>query len=318
MEQLFLFDDEFVLRNQAAAALLALQPGEALEQLEKCRALYPGSLDLEKKIAIAAFLKKGLAVLPPDPAAHPSYLFGAWKSFLEFCRSLGPDGTAAEDFRIPFFRRIAAALENAGGLTDGGFLAAGLPAGYAYLQAGEYDRAIRSLQSALTQTPDNAAIYGYLGDAYLLRGEPEAARHLYFEACLIDPAALDWTHLRDNELKALRERIPDEYGFDSTLACEWLPACAYVRGLFTPKRIRLREEFKAFTEDYLALKKLALRSPSPLLAAKLFFRGIVLCDNEPFLKMFKGIDFADVRREMKAAHAGIFTEYLMRIDRRRG
>ena len=129
------------------------------------------------------------------------------------------------------------------------------------------------------------------------------------------PTVLDWNHLQDDQLKDLLERLPEEYDCGPSLACEWLPACAYIRGLFRPKQIQLWEDFKAFTEGYLELKKTA--PPSPSLAAKLFLKGIVMCDNEPFLRMFKGIEFAEVRREMKEANAALFAEYLKQIDRRR-
>jgi Tfp pilus assembly protein PilF len=70
-------------------------------------------------------------------------------------------------------------------------MAACVPIGYAYLQTGHYDQAIRSLQACLTATPDSAAVYGYLGDAYTLRGETDVARRVYLEACLIDPETID-------------------------------------------------------------------------------------------------------------------------------
>jgi hypothetical protein len=110
--------------------------------------------------------------------------------------------------------------------------------------------------------------------------------------------------------------LHEEEGYGETLSGQWLPSHAYVRGLFAPKRIRLKDEFKAFVESYLDLKKSCLHDQSPALSARLFLKGIVLCDNEPFLRLIKGIDFTDVRREMKATNAPLFAAYLRRIERR--
>lgn len=38
---------------------------------------------------------------------------------------------------------------------------------------------------------DNASVYGYLGNAYLLRGDTEVARRCYLEACLGDFQVLE-------------------------------------------------------------------------------------------------------------------------------
>ncbi|MCE5263733.1 MAG: tetratricopeptide repeat protein [Deltaproteobacteria bacterium] len=188
MEQISLFEEEFMLLNEASAALMALRPGTVLELLERYRALYPGGQNVETKVRIASFLQQGFAATPPGAPDRPSYLFGLWGSFERYCRSLAPGGATADDFLRPFFRKIADAIEQ-GMLTDGDFLAEGIPVGYAHLQIGDYDRAIHSLQTALTITPANAATYGYLGDAYLMRGDREAARQIYFEACLIGDRA---------------------------------------------------------------------------------------------------------------------------------
>ena len=316
MEQLLLFEDEFMLLNDATAAIKALRFDAALESLQRHKDLYRGGNDVETKCKIATFLQEGLSSAPAAGIDRAVHLFQLWRSFETFSRTLGPDGALENELHLPFFRFIITAIE-ASHLPDSAFLDERTPVGYAYLQTGDHDRAIRSLQACLTATPDNAAIYGYLGDAYLMRGDQEVARQVYFTACLIDPVAIDWNHLQDQQLKDLREQLPEEYECDPALTCEWLPAYAYVEGLFKPKRIQLWEEFKAFTDGYLELKKTARTKPSPALAAKLFFRGIVLCDNETFMKKIKGIDFVDVRRAMKEAHPPLFAAYLKQIDRRR-
>ena len=35
---------------------------------------------------------------------------------------------------------------------------------------------------------------------------------------------------------------------------------------------------------------------------------------QPFLRLIRGIDFAEVRREMKMANAPLYTAYLRRIE----
>ncbi len=305
-----------MLLNDAAAALKALRPDEALASLQHYQDLYRGDEEVARKCKIAAFLKEGLSTAPRPGGDLPPYLFQLWRSFEAFCLSLGSDSLLVRELRCPFFHKIVAASQESR-LAESSFLAEGIPLGYAHLQTGEYDLAIQSLQASLIATPDNARTYGYLADAYLLRGDREVARQVYFEACLIDPIALDWGHLQDTQLRELRQQLPDEYDNDPTLAWAWLPAYAYVAGLFQPKQIRLLDEFKVFTQGYFELKKTLARTPSPSLAAKLFLKGVVLCDNEPFLRMVKGLDFVEVRREMKAAQPVLFAAYLKQLDRRK-
>lgn len=58
---------------------------------------------------------------------------------------------------------------------------------------------------------DNASVYGYLGNAYLLRGDTEVARRCYLEACLVNPAGVDWGHVKDEALLSLRAALRNEY-----------------------------------------------------------------------------------------------------------
>ena len=317
MEQLPLFLDEYVSLNDATNALIDLRLDAALVFLTNHRDLYQSNRkDIEEKLAIIGFLQEQLAAEPPPGPERPRFLFKVWRSFESFCNPLIYNKGITDKMRVPYFRKVSEAM-NAYSLTDSFLLADNVPAGYVYLQADEYDRAIRSLQTCLLSTRDNAAIFGYLGDAYRARGNKKTARHVYFEACLVAPCSIDWVHIRDDELRALLETLPEEYGWTPSISCEWLPACGYIRGLFEPKAIRTLEEIKTFTEGYLELQKAFQKNPGPDLAARIFTKGIVLCDNEPFLRNIKGIEFADIRRDMKSAAPSLFDEYLKEIDRRK-
>ena len=52
----------------------------------------------------------------------------------------------------------------------------------------------------------------------------------------------------------------------------------------------------------------------PDLKAKLFFRGIILCDNEPLLRFMKRTSFIDVRRLMKEINPAQFFRYLRYVE----
>lgn len=315
-EQIPLFQDEYVLLNDGVAALVALNLDAAVSALQSYLDLYDSRGNAEKMLAIADVLRRGLAACPENSPERPACLFTFWTSFEASAQAgVWGCGDLIPQIRLTFFRFLEKAVEDAG-LPDSARLAPQIPIGYVHLQTGRYDLAIHSLQVAIAASPDNAAVYGYLGDAYFLRGEADTARQVYLEACLMDPEAIDWSHLKDAALTDIKGQLAEEIAYSESLACHWLPGHAYVRGLFRPKQIRLIDEFRAFVEGYLALAETARRDPSPIMDARLFLRGIVLCDNEPFLRMVKGIDFTDVRRRMKEANPSLFAGYLRHIEGR--
>jgi hypothetical protein len=170
------------------------------------------------------------------------------------------------------------------------------------------------LQAAIPGAPDNAAIYGYLGDAYWLRGEVKTARQCYREGCLIDPSRLDWQNLKDGEIQELKHDLHLLFGFEAELAAAWLPSHARLNGLFERKAIRLHEGLKELVDDYLSLRKSLAKKPDPVKSAKLFFRGMILCENEESLRLVKKIDLIEVRRLMKQVNPGLFNEFLASVS----
>jgi hypothetical protein len=151
----------------------------------------------------------------------------------------------------------------------------------------------------------------------MLRGDPLDARMCYLEACLIDPIAIDWRHFKDRELIALKEQIQEENEVDHAVAAHWLPSYAYVRGMFKPKAIRQLEALKTFVDDYLHISKTILNAASQEQQARLFLKAIILCDNEAFLRMVKGMDYADIRRRMREINGPLFSDYMRHIEARK-
>ncbi|NVM22968.1 MAG: tetratricopeptide repeat protein [Desulfobacterales bacterium] len=313
-EQLPLFEDKRALLNRGILELRRLNLDEAKKSFVDYKGLYHQGNDVDSEIKLTDFLMKGFADAPDACPEEPAYLCGLWASFEDYAKSLGFEhGNIISGIKSSFFRKALETI-NRCHLADSPFLSDTVPTGYVYIQAGRYDEAIKALQACTPITPDNAAIYGYLGDAYILRGEPDVARQCYLEACLIDPAGIDWPHMKDTALLELKNQIIKELGLDHSLALEWLPSYAYIRRLFKPKMLKLNKGIKEFVEEYLGLRKAFFKGKTPGLKAKLFFRGIILCDNEPLLKFVKTVSFIDVRRLMKELNPVLFSRYLRYVE----
>ena len=156
-------------------------------------------------------------------------------------------------------------------------------------------------------------MYGYLGDAYSLRGEPDVARRCYQEAFLIDPSAIDWRHIKDKEIIELKNRLLANSGMGDGLALEWLPSHARIEGLFERRHVPLNNGLKQLIDDYLHLKKLSAGEAKPELKAKVFYRALILSDNEDSLRFIKKVTLYDVRRLMKEIDGPLFERYLRNI-----
>lgn len=315
-EQLPLFEDKRALLNRGILELTRLNLDEAKDTLERYKNLYRCEDEVGTEIELTDFLIKGFTDAPDTCPDEPAYLCRLWTSFEDYVQSVGFEyKNIISDIKSSFFRKVVEAI-NRGNFADTPFLSDTIPTGYVYIQAGQYDQAIKTLQACIPVTPNNASVYGYLGDAYMLRGESDVARQCYREASLIDPAGIDWGHMKDTALLQLRDQIIKELGLDHSLALEWLPSYAYIRGLFKPKIMKLNQGIKEFVDEYLAIRKAFFKEQTPDLKAKLFFRGIILCDNEPILRFVKQISFIDVRRLMKESNPSLFAGYLKLIESR--
>ena len=307
-EQLSLFLDEHVLLNSAEQDLLQLRLEEARSAFEQFRDLYPRGENVEDRLKLTGLLDAGLADLP-EGGAGVTVLCRLAANCDDFARqfSFRDDGLIS-GIKESLYAKAAAMAGTA--QPAGPLLPDGTPAGFAYLMAGKWDPAIASLQAALPLSPQNAHIYGYLGDAYTLRGDTANARACYLEALLVDPEAVDWHNLRDTALKGLKRRLEEELGLDAVAAAHWLGSHAYVEGFFRPRPIGNLEVMKTMIEEYLAMEKRYEREATAALGAGLFLRAIILCENERFLMMVKGIDFADIRARMKAISEPVFAAYM--------
>ena len=315
-EQLPLFEDKRALLNRGILELTRLNLNEAKKAFEEYKAVYRREDYVDAEIKLADFLMKGFAEASGTCPEEPAYLCGLWVSFEDYVESLGFQyGNIISDIKSSFFRKALEVIKRCD-LDNAPFLSDTIPTGYVYIQVGRYDEAITALQACIPVAPNNAAVYGYLGDAYMLRGEAEVARQCYQEACLINPGDIDWSHIKDMVLLDLRNQLIRECNSDSSLAVEWLPSYACIQELFKPRTIKLNQGIKEFVEEYLALRKAFFKKQTPELKAKLFFRGIVLCDNEPLLRFVKRISFIDVRRLMKEVNPTLFSKYLKLIEGR--
>ncbi len=281
---------------------------EALGLFKKHQVHYPKGFDVSTRIKTVEFLLDGLRTLPAKPGERAEFFCKLWDSFEDFSKALGAECESfANRAKRAYFSKMLREVSAEGEQLES------CPVGFALVQAGMYDEAIRVLQEHILKMPGSAVLYGRLGDAYFLRGDLAIARQCYREACLIDPSALDWPHLEDARLKELKEDLLFDYGSDPELAVEWVPAHARVDGLFEPKEIRLNAGLKEIVESYLTVEKQWRGEESPRLGARLFARGLVLCDNARNLKFIKKIDLIEVRRLMKRVNPYLFEDFLEKM-----
>jgi len=313
--QLSLFSQsDMILVNQGLQALKALQLESAIELFRKHRQIFPKGHDVVPKIALAEFLLKGLEGAPVELHERIPHLCRFWNGVENYVQTKGMkiNDRLVLELQQAFFENMLREIEQHD-LTGVSLIGNEIPVGYIFLRAGQYEQAITHLQTAIPRAPDNAAIYGHLGDAYWVRGDQRTARQCYREGCLIDPVAIDWNYLKDEELKDLRDDLLVGYGCDAELATAWLPSYARVNGLFERKTVRLHDGLKELVADYVSLEKTLAKEASPVKMAKLFFRGIILCENEESLKLVKKVDPIEVRRLMKKANPNLFTEFLTSV-----
>ena len=175
--------------------------------------------------------------------------------------------------------------------------------------------AIEYLQELIAVEPESALVYGYLGDAYALRGDLRTARICYREAFVLAPDQVDLKHIQDNELKEKLEELEADESLDSDPR-KWFVVVAQLDGFFEKRFLGGLEELKEWLQQYVDLVKTHGQARDHDLVPLLFYHAMVLSDNASMKKFIKKVDLVEVRQKMKMWHPALFARHMRELEKK--
>ena len=170
-----------------------------------------------------------------------------------------------------------------------------------YILAGRPDEAISALQSLIAVQTENATAYGYLGDAYFLRGDTKSARLCYREAFVLAPNRIDLVRLLDGPLKDMIKDLREDEALDEG-PFYWLSVSAQLDGFFETRLLLDLDDLRHWLDRYLDLEKAYSRQPQEVLLPKLFYHAMVLSDNAQMMRFIKKVEILEMRKKMKEVY----------------
>jgi len=314
VQQLSLFGDENTLFNTGIQRLLEMDFAGCIYTLRRYSSFYPRGRDIGSALEAASFLGPKLeqATWTSIDPAEAERRYQVW---LEFEAAFGHPwriGSIENKLQERYFSMLADGLA-ARAHPELTALPGGVPVGLIYLLAQRPDEAVVSLQTLIAAEPENARAYGYLGDAYFLRGDVRTARICYREAFAMAPGQVDVKRLLDKELK---QRL-DELGVDEGLGgdpLEWFPVTARLDGFFERCVFRNLDDLKHWLTRYLDLLEDYKKRQHNASTPRLFYHAMVLSDNAVMMKYIKKVELPEIRQKMKQWHPALFTRYMKALE----
>ncbi len=309
-QQLSLFGEENTLFNTGVQRLLEMDFAGCIKTLQRYRRFFPGGQDVGHILEVASFLGRELGKVTwtgIDPV-EAERRYQIWLEFeASFGHPWGPD-SIEDKLQVRYFSMLADGLmaEKHSNIRD-------TPLGLMYLLARRPDEAIISLQALIAADPENARAYGYLGDAYFLRGEVRTARLCYREAFAMAPLQVDMRRLQDRELREKLDELQEDEELDGD-PLEWFPVIARLDGIFERRVFRDLEDLKHWLNRYLELLKNHRRQKDKASIPKLLYYAMALSDNAIMIKYIKKVDLPEIRQKMKDLQPHLFARYMKVLE----
>lgn len=183
------------------------------------------------------------------------YLLDQWPVFDGFVRRVGggcdPCQQALRQFvfgsALASFERLFTESET----TDAELL---LRIGRCHKGLGAYDRAVRYLEAAAAERPEDAQVTAELADAYALVNEVAAAKAFFREAFFLDPQRVHLEVLESQMIRALADKVA-ELGLEGQELLEWLPVYGVIFGVLNVKRELRSIEYGKLKQSIYALER---------------------------------------------------------------
>jgi tetratricopeptide (TPR) repeat protein len=172
-----------------------------------------------------------------NPFERGEYVMGQWKGFMAFSSKLGGDFERARYA----FKRFAFSLalqqyrllppeENESHEAE-----LALRMGRCLKGSGDFDSALKCLESAAQARKDDAEVLAELADTYALSGDSRSSKALFREAFYLGAQRIDLDFLESEMIVRLVGRVTG-LGYSGPELAEWLPVYACLYGVFNVKR----------------------------------------------------------------------------------
>lgn len=224
------------LISEAYSLLAALDLDGAWRRLESALSEDFEDAEILYALKCAGWWRDASLRMPDGPFEAGEYALGRWKAFKLFSARLGSDQPrAAAAFKQYAFGLALASYSRLEAVTDAPDAELALRLGRSYKGKGDYEAAVRYLESAAKLRKDDAAVLAELADAYALIDQARPAKALFREAFFVNPQRVDLELLESG----LATRLVDEAraaGKASMETAEWVPVLGELGGVLTVKR----------------------------------------------------------------------------------
>ncbi len=301
MYQLLLFEDTHILRNRIINSILSLDFSKAGDDLKEFKKIYPSDSSVEKESSLIDIFSRCMETEDCE------YLIKLWTEFEHFTDRLSLRYGYSKEFKRTFFTHICNIMEKNGVVAD---YISNVPSGLLFIHAGNFVKAVKHLEKALSNKPDDSRVYGYLGDVHFLRGDVSLARICYRNAFETDPHEVDMSFLKDKEIFSLIEDMPEELQVVAQ-PLDWLAPWGCIKNLFPYKILRDQEIIKSFIHNFHKLEEEYAKDQSrDSVKAKLFYQAMVLSECGARSDQTGKYDVVQMRYIMKEIQPFLFKLYL--------
>ncbi len=218
----------------------------------------------------------------PAPFERGEYILSQWKGFTSFLAKLSGDFEPARYAFRRFVFGLALREYLAVPEEDRASCEADLEfrLGRCRKCCGDYDAAIRHLETAARARREDSGTLAELADAYALSGEMRSSKALFREAFYLDPSGIDLAFLESEMITRLAARVA-AIPYEGAEIAQWIPVYGTLYGVFTVRRELRQVEVGKLKQSISELERDIKDNPkeAPLLKPRLINRYFWLVDH---------------------------------------
>lgn len=298
-DQLALFSDENAAQSKIIQNILALRFALAKDDIEHFKELFPTC-----RCASETFICDYWTSC--EFVNNEEQKIALWHDFETEFKKLSLRFALFDHLKKNYFSYLCSQIEEN---SPGRHYISHTPAGLLYILAGNFEKAVKVLEQAIAQNKHDAQLFGYLGDAYFLKGRNEWARICYREAFEITPEDVDLNFLKDPAVVDLIDYVKAERDDDDDYLT-WVVSYGSVERIFPFKYFKEGSSLKPHVQEFFSLKNKYEINQKNDIKAKLFYQSLILSENQNILSLIEEIDVTFVRSLMRELNPLLFSSYL--------